>query len=161
MVAPPAVTSVVTGRMVIRSSASPERWVSRSNPRRETISSPHHSIRAGPAIPKPYTSMIPPRTLNCATSVTVSVRAYPMAPSRSTTALSPTPSPTPTPTPRPGWRTNRIACRAAGIPVRSALARAVVTSTRTVPRSSDSTLSIRSPAISKWGSSAPSPSRWG
>ena len=73
--APGAAASVLTGRTVIRSIASPERCVSRSKPRRDTISSPHHSIRAGPAIPKPYTSMIPPRTLNCATSVTVGTRS--------------------------------------------------------------------------------------
>ena len=38
------------------------------------MSSPHHSTRAGDAIPKPYTSRMPPRTLNCATSVTVATR---------------------------------------------------------------------------------------
>ena len=66
--------AVVIGRTVISLSSCSERCVVRSNPRIDDTSSPHHSIRAGAAIPKPYTSRIPPRTLNSATSVTVGTR---------------------------------------------------------------------------------------
>ena len=44
---------VLTGRTVTSCSPSRERWVVRSNPRMEVMSSPHHSSRAGTAIPKP------------------------------------------------------------------------------------------------------------
>jgi len=71
--------SVFTGSTVTRSIASPERCESRSKVRSDSMSSPHHSSRAGAAIPNPYTSRIPPRTLNCATSVTVGTRTYPIA----------------------------------------------------------------------------------
>jgi hypothetical protein len=48
----------------------------------------------------------------------------------------------------PGVISSRAASSAAGISVRSAVARAVVTSTRTPPRASCSSVSTRSPAIS-------------
>ena len=149
--------SVLTGRIVARSIVSPERCESRSKLRIEATSSPHHSRRAGAAIPNPYTSRIPPRTLNCATSVTVGTRSYPMSVRRPTTSLSDTLPPSPF----PGANTSLMSRSAAGTPVRSAAARAVVTSTRTCPDSSSSSVSTRSPAISTCGSSAPSASRCG
>ena len=57
--------------MVTSGSSAPERCVVRSKARIELIVSPHHSSRAGAAMPKPYTSTMPPRTVNSATSVTV------------------------------------------------------------------------------------------
>ena len=44
---------VVIGSTVISLSSWSERWVVRSNPRIEETSSPHHSSRAGAAMPKP------------------------------------------------------------------------------------------------------------
>jgi hypothetical protein len=127
------------------------------------IASPDHSIRAGAAIPNPYTSRIPPRTLNCATSVTVATRVYPIASSCFTVSVSdPLPGPPfALPFPSSPSKTTRIDWRVAGTPVRSAVARAVVIRMRTSPDSRASSVSTRSPAISKCGSSAPSASRCG
>ena len=72
---------------------------------------------------------MPPRTLNCATSRTAGARAYPIASRR------PIASPI-VPLAAPRVSTSREVSRAAGTPVRSAPARAVVTSTRTRPSSS-------------------------
>ena len=131
---------VLIGSTVISVSSCSERWVVRSKPRMDEMSSPHHSSRAGAAMPKPYTSTMPPRTLNSATSVTVGTRRYPIRSSvRATSA---------------GGRRSPVASRsrsrssAAGIRVRSAVARAVVTSSRSRPCSSASIVSARSPAIS-------------
>ena len=63
--------------------------------------------------------------------------------------------------PTPFSNTSRISRSGPGTPVRSAAARPVVTSTRTCPDNSSSSVSTRSPAISKCGSSAPSASRCG
>ena len=71
---PPGSPCVLIGRIVTSVSSCSERWVVRSNPRMDETSSPHHSSRAGAAMPKPYTSRMPPRTLNSATSVTVGTR---------------------------------------------------------------------------------------
>ena len=85
------------------------------------MSSPHHSSRAGAAIPKPYTSRMPPRTLNSATSVTVPTRAvsHPLE-RRGHVGRG------------PAARRRRAGAgarsSAAGTSVRSAVARAVVTS---------------------------------
>jgi hypothetical protein len=50
----PSVSALVlTGSTVTSSSSCSERWVVRSKPRIEVISSPHHSSLAGTAIPKP------------------------------------------------------------------------------------------------------------
>ena len=65
--------TVFIGNTVMLLSSSSDRWVVESN-RSDVMSSPHHSSRAGTAMPKPYRSRIPPRTLNSATSVTVGTR---------------------------------------------------------------------------------------
>jgi hypothetical protein len=44
---------VLTGSTVTSLSSSRERWVVRSKPRIEVTSSPHHSTRAGTAMPNP------------------------------------------------------------------------------------------------------------
>jgi hypothetical protein len=78
--------------------------------------------------------------LNSATSVTVGTRRYPIRSSVRATSPGGRRSPV--------ARLSRIRSSAAGISVRSAVARAVVTSTRRWPRSRAAIVSARSPAIS-------------
>ncbi len=148
-----AVVFAATGSTVTDSVSPSDRWLSRSNARTERISSPHHSILVGAAMPNPYTSKMPPRTANWATSSTVGRRSYPIPSSTSIAWAGLRSSPT-----------ARVSCidrTARGIAVSSPVARTVVTTTDTSPLNRASTVSTRSPAISQCGSSSPSASRCG
>jgi hypothetical protein len=79
--ATPSVSSAgaPSGSTSSSSSASVERCVVGSNRRIDSTSSPKNSRRTGRAWLGTNTSTMPPRTLHCPTSTTVSTRSYPAA----------------------------------------------------------------------------------
>ena len=104
------------------------------------------TIRSAPAcvMPKPYTSTMPPRTLNSATSVTVGTRRYPIDSSAATTALRPGVS-------RPARREPEACAARSARRHAGALGRWRAPSSPgsgAAPRAAPASVSTRSPAIS-------------
>ena len=148
------VAALLIGRMVTSGRSAPERCVVRSKARIELTLSPHHSSRAGrrhaetvdvddAAAHREFRHFGHRRPRGSSPSARAN-RRHLAAGAR-----------------RRRRRAVAATSSADGTAVRSALARAVVTSRRSSPRSRDSSVSMRSPAISKCGSSSPSASRCG